>query len=159
MAKISQAKYDEIGKEIEASTILTEMVACSLICNGLDIMLRDVDKRIRAIYRNHGLNVKVEEDESNIITGMSRYSKAVHNALYWFERDVEKYITDCTFASTGVVSYDDFKMSANELDRFVLMLIDRGKHDGAMQKIFGYLSKLKDGGRFTQEDYDRFILK
>ncbi len=159
MAKISQAKYDEIGKEIESSTILSEMVACTLMCNSLDIMLRDVDKRIRAIYRNHGLNVKVSDDESNIISGMSRYSKAVHNALYWFERDVEKYITDCTFESTGVVSYDDFKMSANELDRFVLMLIDRGKHDGAMQKIFAYLSKLKDGGRFTKEDYDRFILK
>ncbi len=158
MAKVPQALRDEIGKAMESGTILNEMVACALICNGLDIMLRDVDKRIRAIYKVHGLTVK-PADDSNIITGMARYSKAVHNALYWFERDVESYITDCTFNSTGVVSYDDFKMSANELDRFVLMLIDRGKHDGAMQKIFNYLNRLKKGERFTEEDFKRFIIK
>lgn len=158
MAKVPQALRDEIGKEMEAGTVLNEMVACALMCNGLDIMLRDVDKRIRDIYRKWGLNVR-PADDSNIITGMSRYSKAVHNALYWFERDVDTYITDCTFNSTGVVSYDDFKMSANELDRFVLLMIDRGKHDGAMQKIFNYLNRLKKGERFTEEDFNRFILK
>ena len=90
---------------------------------------------------------------------MARYSKAVKNALYWFGRDIEPRITDCTFDSSGVVAYDDFKCSANELCRFVLMLVDRGKNDGAMEKIFKYLMRLKAGDRFTTDDFNRFYLK
>mgnify|MGYP004552722701 CR=1 FL=1 len=157
-SKISKEILDGIDAELDASTIPTEMVTAALICNALDLILRDVDKRIRTVYRNHGLNVKVTDNE-NILTGMSRYSKAVHNALYWFERDIEPRVVDCTFNSSGVIAYDDFKCSANELCRFIFMLVDRGKIDGAMEKIFKYLMRLKAGDRFTVDDFNRFYLK
>lgn len=71
----------KISVEIDDSSIIYESVAATLICNALDVMLRDMDNRIRAIYRKHGLNAKPADTE-NILTGMARYSKAVHNALY-----------------------------------------------------------------------------
>lgn len=149
----------KISAAIEDSSIIDEMVAATLMCNSLDVMLRDIDNRIRAIYRKYGLNAKPADTE-NVLTGMARYSKAVHNALYWFERDVEQRITDCTFGSAGgVKSYDEFRYSANELCQLILLAVDRGKHDGAMAKIFNYLHKLKKGDRFSQEDIDRFFLK
>lgn len=149
----------KISAEIEEGSIIYESVAATLMCNSLDVILRDIDNRIRAIYRKHGINAKPADTE-NIITGMSRYSKAVHNALYWFERDIEPRITDCTFGSAGgVKSYDDFRYSANELVQIVLLCIDRGQYDGAMAKIFRYLDRLKKGTRFSDEDIERFVLK
>lgn len=149
----------KISVEIEQSSIIFESIAATLMCNALDVMLRDMDNRIRAIYRKYGLNAQPADTE-NILTGMARYSKAVHNALYWFERDVEKRITDCTFASSGgVKSYDDFRYSANELCQLILLCIDRGQYDGAMEKIFRYLNRLKKGTRFSDEDVERFVLK
>lgn len=148
----------EIEKDIEESTITTEMVAATLLCNSLDMFLRDIDSRIRMIYRSHGMNVKVASDD-NILSGMARYSKAVHNALYWFEREVEPRITDATFDSTGLAAYEDFRYSANEICRLIMMVIDRGKHENAMVEIFDFLSSMKAGDRFTEEDFERFFLK
>lgn len=149
---------EEIENEISESTITTEMIACTLLCNSLDIFIRDVDTRIRAIYRKHGMNVKIAAGD-NIITGMSRYSKAVHNALYWYERDVEPRITDATFNTTGLAAYDDFRYSANEICRLIMMVIDRGKHENAMVQMFDFLQAMKPGDRFTEEDFDRFFMK
>lgn len=148
----------EIEQDISKSTITTEMVAATLLCNSLDMFLRDIDSRIRMIYRQHGMNVKVASDE-NILSGMARYSKAVHNALYWFEREVEPRITDATFDSTGLAAYEDFRYSANEICRLIMMVIDRGKHENAMVEIFDFLSSMKAGDRFTEEDFERFFLK
>lgn len=156
--KITKELEKKIGDEIEEGSIIYEMVAATLLCNSLDMMLRDVDNRIRAIYRRHGLNAKPAASD-NVITGMSRYSKAVHSALYWFERDIEPRIEACTFESSGLKAYEDFRLSANELCRFILLMVDRGKIDGAMEKIFKFMENLEKGDRFTDEDLNRFIMK
>ena len=156
--KDRQERMTAIEEEIDSGSIVTEMVVATLMCNSLDIILRNVDSRIRAVYRKYGFTAKVADNE-NVLTGMKRYSEAVHNALYWFGRDTEKRIESCTFDSSGVVAYDDFKCSANELARFCMLLVDRGKADGAMKKIFEFMLGLEPGGRFSQEDIDRYILR
>ncbi len=158
MAKVSKEVLDEIWKEIEDSTISNEVVTATLMGNALDIMLRDIDNRIRAAYLRHGINAKAIGGDQ-ILTGLSRYSKAVHTAMYWFERDIEPRIESCTFESEGIKSYEDFRTSANEVCQLLLLTVDRGKFDGAMERIFKYLKRLKKSDRFTDEDLERFILR
>ena len=55
--KVPREVFDNIDAELNASTVVTEVVTASLICNALDIMLRDVDNRIRSVYKKYGLNV------------------------------------------------------------------------------------------------------
>nr|DAH79203.1 MAG TPA: hypothetical protein [Caudoviricetes sp.] len=159
MAKIGKEVLDKIWAEIEDSSISNEVVTATLMSNALDIMLRDIDKRIVAIYRANGIKAEALNGD-HILTGMARYSKAIKTALYWFERDIEPRVTECTFGSDGgIKAYDDFRYSANEVCQLIMLAVDRGKIDGAMERIFKYMTRLKQGGRFSKEDIERFIMK
>ena len=56
-------------------------------------------------------------------------------------------------------SYDGFRRSANDVARLVMKLCDKGKAEGVLTKIERYIDRFKEQGRFTKEDYQRFILK
>lgn len=145
--------------EVAESTIANEAKAALLICNILDIALRDIDWRIRKIHAKHGL--KARPNGSDLITGMANYSKAVRNALYWFERNAERYIMDSTMNSYGVDSYDWFRESANEIAQLILLTTDRcnGKENANLSKVFDLLKSMPTQGWFTDEDINRFQLK
>lgn len=147
----------EVNKDIDESTISNEASTCALMVEALSIMLNDIDWRIRSIYAKHGIIVK--SDDTNILTGMSRYCQAVRLAMAEYERSIRSKFEDCTFGYGGAEKYDSFSRSSNDVARLVMKLCDKGKVDGVLTKIERYIDRFKEQGRFTPEDYQRFILK
>lgn len=148
-----------INEELSQSTISNEMATVLLIADAMDMMLRDVDRRIRAVYAGHGVNVSGTSGKDNILTGMARYCRAARNASYWYFRDVEPRVSDGTFGSYGAQSYDNFNVAASELARAMMMIVDRGQRDEQMGRIFDFIAGLESSGRFTHEDIERLIVK
>ena len=90
---------------------------------------------------------------------MKNYSEKVKAAMYWFERDLQKFITDCTLQSYGVKAFDDFNHSSAEIIQILMLCVDRGEIEGGMEKVFRALRRLKKGTRFSDNDIAKFNFK
>lgn len=127
--------------------------------NALEILIEHIDRDIRAEIRSMGLKCSQTNADGDIIRGMKNYSEKAKAAMYWFERDLQPFINNCTFGSYGVKAYDDFNHSSSEVIQLIMLCIDRGEVDGGMEKIFRALHRLKRGTRFSDEDIARFDFK
>ena len=156
--KEKQVTNQLIEQDIAKTDIMTELMIMTNICMAFDIMLRNNDDRLKSIYRKYGLVVKVSEND-NLIKGMSRYCASVKAALYWFERDIEHYSTDCTFESNGVTAFDDFRKIANDLIKVVLLAFDRGCAAKTLAPIVDAIRQLPSGGFLFDEDINQYTMK
>lgn len=127
--------------------------------NALEILIEHIDRDIRAEIRSMGLKCSTTNADGDIIRGMKNYSEKVKAAMYWFERDLQKFITDCTLQSYGVKAFDDFNHSSTEIIQILMLCVDRGEVEGGMEKVFRGLKRLKKGTRFSDEDIARFDFK
>lgn len=127
--------------------------------NALEILIEHIDRDIRAEIRSMGLKCSPTNADGDIIRGMKNYSEKAKAAMYWFERDLQKFITDCTLQSYGVKAFDDFNHSSAEVIQLLMLCVDRGEVDGGMEKVFRSLQRLKKGTRFSDEDIARFDFK
>lgn len=146
-----------VNNAIDETTISSEASTCALMTEALSIMLQDLDDRMRSIYAAHGMITKHEGD--SIMSGMARYCKAVRMAMAEYEKSIRGKFEECTFGYGGVQSYDNFRRSCNDVARITMKLCDKGKAEGVMKKIESYINRFKPQGRFTEEDYNRFILR
>lgn len=154
-----KSRRDAAFEEIANSSIITQVKTALLMCNSIDVILRNADRRMRATYNKYGLNVK--PSGGDILTGMANYCRQVRNACYAFEKDIEPHIVRSTYDSYGVDSYDWFRASANEVAQLVLKTTDRcnGQNNDNLEKVFAFLDSLPSQGLFSDEDIKRFTLK
>ena len=171
MQKISKQKAAENRKEnlkqirdvawkrIEATKIPDLVKAAMLMANSLNLLTVQIDRMIRAEMCAMGLPCKASNSDGDIIRGLRNYSDKAKAAMYWFERDLQNFITDSTFGTFGVKAYDDFNHSSAEVIQLLLLAIDRGEVDGGMVKVFRAMHRLKAGKRFSDEDIAMFNFK
>lgn len=152
-----KAIMDLVNKSIDESSISSEASACALMTEAVSIMLADIDRRMKAKYSAYGLITKRDGDD--IISGMARYCQLVRMCMAEYEKSLRCKFEQYTFGYGGAESYDSFGRSANDIARLVMKLCDKGKVDGVLSKIERYIDRFKEQGRFTKEDYQRFILK
>ena len=115
---------------------------------ALDLILRDTERRMRAI----GGEFKYEKKMA-----FNRFIKSVKEACLMAER-----LQDDVVASTAGSSYKDYDVwlgEANELARLILLYADKSSEDGATEAIFGYLNSFKGAGVVSEDDLRRFFLK
>ena len=152
-----KAIMDLVNKSIDESSISSEASACALMTEAVSIMLADIDRRMKAKYSAYGLITK--RDGEDILTGMSRYCQLVRMCMAEYEKSLRSKFEQYTFGYGGVESLDSFSRSANDIARLVMKLCDKGKVDGVLSKIERYIDRFKEQGRFTEEDYERFVLR
>lgn len=146
-------------KRVSESKIPDMVKLAMLMSNALEILLEHIDMDIRSELRAMGLKYSPSNADGDIICGLKNYAEKSKAAAYWFERDLQPFINNCTFGSYGVKAYDDFNHSSSEVIQLIMLCIDRGEVDGGMEKIFRALHRLKKGTRFSDEDIARFDFK
>lgn len=158
---------DAINADIDASTIPSELKACYLLANALQLLVDNSFERIKAVFHKHG----VITNRNNLLTGITDYCKMVRSASWQFFNRIEPQISGATFeaiydrerpetAEHAAEVYDHFSESANEICRLLLLYIDRtAKSDEAYKTIFKALRRLPSGEIFMDNDYSRFKLK
>ena len=152
-----KAIMDMVNKSIDESSIASEASACALMTEAVSIMLADIDRRMKAKYSAYGMVTKSNGED--ILTGMARYCQLVRMCMAEYEKSLRCKFEQYTFGYGGAESYDSFGRSANDIARLVMKLCDKGKADGVLSKIERYIDRFKEQGRFSKEDYQRFILK
>lgn len=146
-------------KRVSESKIPDMVKLAMLMSNALEILLEHIDMDIRSELRAMGLKYSPSNADGDILKGMRNYSDKVKAAMYWFERDLQKFITDSTLGTYGVESFDMFNHSSAEVVQLLMLCVDRGATDGAMAKVFRAISRLKKGSRFGDEDIAKFDFK
>lgn len=146
-------------KRVSESKIPDMVKLAMLMSNALEILIEHIDRDIRAEIRSMGLKCSQTNADGDIIRGMKNYSEKVKAAMYWFERDLQKFITDCTLQSYGVKAFDDFNHSSAEIIQILMLCVDRGEIEGGMDKVFRALRRLKKGTRFSDNDIAKFNFK
>lgn len=147
---------DKAWQRITESRIPDLVKAAMLMANSLNLLTVQVDRMIRAEMAAMGLPCKASNTDGDIIRGLRNYSEKAKAAMYWFERDLQAFIQNCTFGTYGVKAYDNFNHSSAEVIQLLLLAIDRGEVDGGMVKVFRSLHRLKAGTRFSDEDIEKF---
>lgn len=150
--------YDKAWERIEASTIPDLVKLAMLMSNSLSLLTERIDMMIRGEMNVMGITCKPNSD-GDIIKGLKNYSEKVKAAMYWFERDLQKFITDSTFDSYGVGAFDKFNHSSADVIQILMLCVDRGETEDGMRKIFNSLHRLKAGSRFSDDDIAKFDFK
>lgn len=119
-------------KRVSESKIPDMVKLAMLMSNALEILLEHIDMDIRSELRAMGLKYSPSNADGDILKGMRNYSDKVKAAMYWFERDLQKFITDSTLGTYGVESFDMFNHSSAEVVQLLMLCVDRGETDGAM---------------------------
>lgn len=146
-------------KRVHESKIPDLVKLGMVTANALEILIEHIDRDIRAEIRSMGLKCSPTNADGDIIRGMKNYSEKAKAAMYWFERDLQKFITDCTLESYGVKAFDDFNHSSAEIIQILMLCVDRGEIEGGMEKVLRALHRLKKGTRFSDNDIARFDFK
>mgnify|MGYP004507398937 CR=1 FL=1 len=146
-------------KRVSESKIPDMVKLAMLMSNALEILLEHIDMDVRSELRAMGVKCSPSNADGDILKGMRNYSDKVKAAMYWFERDLQKFITDSTLGTYGVESFDMFNHSSSEVVQLLMLCVDRGETDGAMAKVFRAISRLKKGSRFGDEDIAKFDFK
>ena len=109
-----------------------------------DILLRTIERRLRLFG-----GLKQEKKQA-----FKRFSKAVEDAAYWFDR---AYEGDLEAATCGVwTRLDGYRQDANELIRVMMLYIDRTTTFKTYDELIAYLKSLPEGGIFSAEDLARY---
>ena len=135
-----------MGDKITVQSVETNVLYMGVM--ALDLILRDTERRMRAI----GGEFKYEKKMA-----FNRFIKSVKEACLMAER-----LQDDVVASTAGSSYKDYDVwlgEANELARLILLYADKSSEDGATEAIFGYLNSFKGAGVVSEDDLRRFFLK
>lgn len=150
---------DRAWKRIDESGVPDMVKLATLMATALSTLTEHIDIDIRSQLRALGMKCTPTNSEGDIIRGLRNYSEKVKAAMYWFDRDLQKFITDCTLGTYGVDAYDKFSHSACEVVQLLMLCVDRGEVDRGMEKVFRSLRRLKRGTRFSDEDIAKFDFK
>lgn len=149
MNKEKKARIHAAHEEVWHGAVGAKVKIGALLAQALDMLLRNADKGLRAVYRKHGLQI----DNEVMITGMKNYSDKVKAALYWFERDVEQRINEATYGANGAVAYDETRDISAALAELVCVICDRVSHPDQIYDIIDSITKeVPQGDSFTEED-------
>lgn len=143
---------------IDKSQIGNFVALCSLLSTALDIMVRYANEHVAGIYKTYGIETRLRYDTDCALTGMAKMAKAGKELGYWYEKEVERHVIDATYESYGAEALDTFHQSANDLIKFMMGLVDRGKAPGVLDRIFEFIHDLPPQGRFDDEFISRFNL-
>lgn len=158
---------DAINADIDASTIPSELKACYLLANALQLLVDNSFERIKAVFHKHG----VITNRNNLLTGITDYCKMVKSATWQFFHSIEPQISGATFeaiydrerpetAEHAAEVYDSFLFDSNEICRLLLLYIDRtAKSNDGFAKVFKALRQLPSGNLINDEDIARFKQK
>lgn len=151
---------DAINADIDASTIPSELKACYLLSNALQLLVDNSFERIKAVFNKHG----VITNRNNLLTGITDYCKMVRSASWQFFNRIEPEISGATFEightpEEGAELYDNFSDDANEICRLLLLYMDRTWRNDEWRKVFTLLRKMQSTGLFNDEDFTRFKQK
>lgn len=109
-----------------------------------DILLASIGRRLKQFG---GMR---QEKKQNF----NRFTKAVKDAAYWYERAFEG---DLEAATCGEWSrLDGYRQDANELIRVMMLYIDRTTTYKTYGEVMEYLRNLPEGGLFSAEDVKRY---
>ncbi len=149
MDKEKKAKVYAAHEEVWRGAVGAKMKIGILLAQALDMLLRNADKGLRAVYRKHGLQV----DSEATITGMKNYSDKVKAAFYWFERDVEQRINGVVHETNGATAYDETRDISAALAELVCVICDRVSNPDQIYDIIdAVMQEVPDGDSFTEED-------
>ena len=149
MNKEKKARIHAAHEEVWRGAVGAKIKISALLAQALDMLLRNADKGLRAVYRKHGLQI----DNEVMIAGMKNYSDKVKAALYWFERDVEQRINEATYGTNGAAAHDEARDISAALAELVCVICDRVSHHDQIYGIIDALTKtLPQGDSFTEED-------
>lgn len=115
---------------------------------ALDLILRDTERRMRAIGGEFKYGKKMV---------FNRFFKAVKEACLMAER-----LQDDVVASTAGSSYKDYDVwlgEANELARLILLFADKSTVDHNSDAVFDRLESLDGEGIITEDVLQRFYLR
>lgn len=149
MNKDIKARVQAAHKEVWGGAVGAKTKIGALLCQALDMMLRDADKGLRAVYRKHGLNVTNEV----VLAGMKNYCEKFKAALYWFERDVEHRLNEATYEESGAVAYDKTRDISAALAELIYTICDRVSDPDDIYAIIDSIrQEIPQGDTFTDED-------
>lgn len=150
---------DKAWQRVSDSKIPDLVKVAMLMANSLNLLTVQIDRMVRAEMAAMGVSCKASGGDGDIIRGLRNYSDKVKAAMYWFERDLQNFITDSTFDSYGVKAYDNFNRSSAEVIQLLMLAADRGQTDDGMAKVFRVVHRLKNGTMFSDADIERFDFK
>ena len=148
---------ERIAQQLDGSTISNEAFVATLFTEALSIILQDLDDRIRATYITNGVMVAGEPE--SILSGMKDYCDAARRQVAEYYRSISRRLEECTYGYKGAECYDNFRRSANDVARIVMKMADKGKEEGVLARIEEFIDAFEAQGRFTEDDYKRFILR
>lgn len=117
-----------------------------IMCRAADLILRDIDRRLRA----EGSAYKREKKQ--LVTSILRDCEDVRRRYELLEQDVIRR------ARSGE-QYDWFNEDANELARLVLLFADRSSDPDNPNAVFRLLRSQTGAGILTEEHLKRFYMK
>lgn len=135
-----------MGDKITVQSVETNILYMGVM--ALDLILRDTERRMRAI----GGEFKYEKKMV-----FNRFFKAVKEACLMAER-----LQDDVIASTARSSYRDYDVwlgEANELARLILLFADKSTEDGNSEAVFDILESLGGEGIIDEGVLRNFRLK
>lgn len=145
----------EIMREVMKTTIPAEMQLIYLLSQSLDILVQDVDRRIKNMCRQSGYEVKngfVGDDRS----ALGEYIKAIESAKFRFDK-ISDRINDYTFGEGGAKSFDSFRKDANEILLELMIYCNLTSEDAF--KVLKEMMKKPGVGMFTLSDIKKFAEK
>lgn len=137
---------EEIDKLCEVSTVGSKVTLLYHLAMVMDILIMDIDRELQ----RHGAGGFEKEKKRRF----NIYSQSVRDTCTRAEQlNIDNAIWKVTGNSR---SYDSVRGTANEILRFLLLLIDRTHSRGAAFRAFHYLKGLPSAGIFKAEDFARF---
>ena len=132
-------------KQDPVKIIGNELKLAYNLAMATDILFQTIARRLHFL----GSGLKQEKKQA-----FNRFSKAIQDASYWFDR---AYEGDLEAATCGVwTRLDGYRQDSNELIRAMMLYIDRTTTYKTYEDVIAYLKSLPKGGIFGEEDLARY---
>lgn len=125
-----------------------------MMSQAMDLILRDVDSRMRQMAAKEGKSGGFRHEKKMLFR---KYAEAVRAACVMSEMLNADIVA--LEEKKGFRDYDLWLRESNELARLILLYADKSSEDGATEAIFGYLNSFKGAGVVSEDDLRRFFLK
>jgi len=136
---------EEIDKMCEVSSVGHKVTLLYHLAMVMDILIVDIDRELQ----KYGPGFEKEKKRRFNI-----YAQSVRDTC---TRAEQLNIDNAIWKATGDArSFDSVRGTANELLRYLMLLIDRTQSRGAAFRVFRYLKRLQSAGIFTEGDIARF---
>lgn len=157
MAKSTRIKNSEfkdaIYEALELTSIPQKIYMLYYMADAIEMLRSDVEDRLEAFYRHFGLEGSSRLDDTPALKGIRL---ALKIAGMWYEK-LNTKMQDKSWEKYGVRGIDACSHDCSEINWWLLNLFDLP--NDAIKCISDEMSEIPKVGRFTQQDYDRFLNK